>query len=111
MVRDVEGIALSVDGAVRTPDGMAWMELDTGNGGSIVIANHIAPLVALTPDLSTPAAASFYLANGIRVSGMARTRDLIMDGNIGAQFLNQWILTLDLLQEEHGCHPFSRISK
>ena len=69
MVRDVEGIALSVDGAVRTPDGMAWMELDTGNGGSIVIANHIAPLVALTPDLSTPAAASFYLANGIRVSG------------------------------------------
>lgn len=28
MVRDVEGIALSVDGAVRTPKGLAWMELD-----------------------------------------------------------------------------------
>src|ERR1700723_697374 len=75
MVRDVEGIALSVDGTVRTPDGMAWMELDTGNGGSIVIANHIASLVGLTPDLSTPTAANFYLGNGIRVSGMARTRD------------------------------------
>jgi hypothetical protein len=27
---------------------------------------------------------------------MIRTRDLIMDGNIGAQFLNRWIVTLDL---------------
>jgi hypothetical protein len=47
MVRDVEGIALSVDGAVRTPEGLAWMELDSGNGGSLVIANHIAPLLGL----------------------------------------------------------------
>jgi hypothetical protein len=105
IVRDVEGIALSVDGAVQTSDGTAWMELDTGNGGSLVIANHIAPLVGLQPDLSTPTPASFYLENGIRVSGMARTRDLIMDGNIGAQFLNQWILTLDLLHGKAWLSP------
>jgi hypothetical protein len=96
LVRDVEGIALSVDGAVATPGGLAWMELDTGNGGSLVVANHIAPLLGLKADTSTPVQAHFALANGIEVSGTTRTRDLIMDGNIGAQFLNSWVLTLDL---------------
>jgi hypothetical protein len=99
MVRDVEGIALSVDGAVRTPEGLAWMELDTGNGGSLVISNHIAPLLGLTTDMATPQHGQFELANGIAVDGTIRTRDLIMDGNIAAQFLNKWVLTLEL---EHG---------
>jgi hypothetical protein len=99
IVRDVEGIALAVDGAVRTPEGLAWMELDTGNGGSLVVANHIAPLIGLRADISTPEPGHFDLTNGITVEGATRTRDLIMDGNIGAQFLNNWILTLDL---EHG---------
>ena len=96
LVRDVEGIALAVDGAVQTPQGVAWMELDSGNGGSLVVANHIAPLVGLTPNTSTATLAKFNLTNGIVVQGKTRTRDLIMDGNIGAQFLNDWILTLDL---------------
>jgi hypothetical protein len=99
MVRDVEGIALSVDAAVRTPEGLAWMELDNGNGGSLVVANHIAPLLGLATDLPTPQPGHFELANGIAVDGTVRTRDLIMDGNISAQFLNKWTLTLDL---EHG---------
>ena len=99
VVRDAEGAALAVDGAVRTPKGMAWMELDSGNGGSFVVANHIAPLLGLRVDVATPEPARFELANGIAVEGMTRTRDLIMDGNISAQFLNEWILTLDL---EHG---------
>jgi hypothetical protein len=99
MVRDVEGIALSIDGAVRTPEGLAWMELDNGNGGSLVIANHIAPLLGLPTDMATPQQGHFELANGIAVEGTIRTRDLIMDGNISAQFLNKWILTLEL---EHG---------
>ena len=96
LVRDVEGLALSVDGAVKTPKGLAWMELDNGNGGSIVVANHIAPLVGLKTDISTPTVGRLELANGIPVEGTIRTRDLIMDGDISAQFLNRWILTLDL---------------
>ncbi|HET9793176.1 MAG TPA: hypothetical protein VFS34_01845 [Thermoanaerobaculia bacterium] len=96
LVRDAEGAALAVDAAVPTPRGVAWMELDGGNGGSIVVANHIAPLLGLAEDLSTPVPGSFRLANGIEVAGTIRTRDLVMDGNIGAQFLNSWILTLDL---------------
>jgi hypothetical protein len=108
MVRDVEGIALAIDGAVRTPKGLAWMELDSGNGGSFVVANHIAPLIGLRTDMTAPEPARFELANGIAVEGMTRTRDLIMDGNIGAQFLNNWILTLDL---EHGRAWLSPLSK
>jgi len=96
IVRDVEGLALRVDGAVETPLGFAWMELDSGNGGSLVVANHIAPLLGFKTDGSTPEPMRFRLANGIVVDGMGRTRDLIMDGNLGAQFLNQWNLTLDL---------------
>jgi aspartyl protease len=96
MVRDVEGISLAVDGAVRTPEGLAWMELDSGNGGALVIANHIAPLLGLAANMTTPQQGRFELANGIAVEGTIRTRDLIMDGNIAAQFLNKWVLTLDL---------------
>jgi len=96
LVRDVEGLALAVDGAVRTPLGLAWMELDSGNGGSLVVANHIAPLIGLKTDISTPEPMRLTLADGIVVEGNGRTRDLIMDGNIGAQFLNHWNLTLDL---------------
>ena len=96
IVRDVEGVALAVDAAVQTPDGFAWMELDTGNGGSLVVANHVAPLLGMKTDTQTPTQTTFYLAGGIAVTGLSRTRDLIMDGNIGAQFLNHWNLTLDL---------------
>jgi hypothetical protein len=107
IVRDVEGIALSVDGAVRTPEGLAWMELDTGNGGSLVVANHIAPLLGLPVDRTTPQAGHFELANGITVAATICTRDLVMDGNIGAQFLNQWALTLDLEHERAWLAPLS----
>lgn len=96
LVRDVEGLALAVDAPVKTPLGLAWMELDTGNGGSNVIGNHIATLIGLKPDISSPVPGTFELANGIVVAGNTRTRDLIMDGNIGANFLNKWNLTLDL---------------
>ncbi|MBV9718309.1 MAG: hypothetical protein JOZ77_03260 [Candidatus Eremiobacteraeota bacterium] len=96
IVRDAEGVALSVDGAVPTPDGIAWMELDSGNGGSLVVGDHIAPLLGLKTDVASPEPYSFKLANGIVVSGPTRTRDLIMDGDIGARFLNDWNLTLDL---------------
>jgi hypothetical protein len=98
IVRDAEGVALAIDGGVQTPRGTAWMELDTGNGGALVVANHIAPLLGLKPDQKEAQPASFNLGGGIAVSGNTRTRDLIMDGNIGNQFLKNWNLTLDLVQ-------------
>jgi len=96
LVRDAEGVALSVDVAVATPRGYAWMELDTGNGGTLAVAAHVAALIAMKPDRKEPQPASFALVGGIPVNGAARVGDLIMDGNIGNRFLRDYNLTLDL---------------
>jgi len=97
LVREVEGVALAVVVGVITPEGTAWMEIDSGNGGANVIAAHIAPLLNLKTGMKEPQPASFRLAGGIPVGGEARVNEsLIMDGNIGTRFLIDWNLTLDL---------------
>ncbi len=97
LVREVEGVALAVVVGVVTPEGTAWMELDSGNGGANVIAKHIAPLLNLKMDVKGPQPAKFMLVGGISVGGDARINDtLIMDGNIGTRFMIDWNLTFDL---------------
>lgn len=96
-VREVGGAALTTFVAVPTPAGMAWMELDCGNGGANVIGKHLAELMKLDPSKREPQPAHFMIAGGVPVEGMARVNDsLIMDGNIGTRFLIDWDLTLDL---------------
>jgi hypothetical protein len=111
LVRDAEGVSLTVNGAVRTPQGTAWMELDTGNSSGLFVGNHIAPLLGMKPDTSSPVDGSMTLANGIVVSGPTRTGNLIMDGNIGAEFLNHWILTLDLHKGRAWLAPYKAEKK
>ena len=97
LVREAGGVALTIYVAVPTPEGMAWMELDSGNGGANVIGKHLAPLLKLDASKKEPQPANFSIAGGIPVEGMARVNDsLIMDGNIGTRFLINWDLTLDL---------------
>jgi hypothetical protein len=97
LVRELEGIALAVVVGVVTPEGTAWMELDSGNGGANVIAKHIAPLLNLKTDVKGPQPAKFMLVGGIPVTGDARVNDtLIMDGNIGTRFMIDWDVTFDL---------------
>lgn len=97
LVREAGGVALAAEVAVPTPEGMAWMELDSGNGGANVIGKHIAPLLKLDPSKKEPQPANFEIAGGIPVTGMARVNEtLIMDGNLGTRFLIDWDLTLDL---------------
>jgi len=95
--REVGGVSLTVYTAVPTSAGMAWMEIDSGNGGANVIGKHLASLLKLDPAKKEPQPASFEIAGGIPVEGMARVNEtLIMDGNIGTRFLIGWDLTLDL---------------
>jgi hypothetical protein len=97
LVREAGGVALAIEVAVPTPEGKAWMELDSGNGGATVIGKHLAPLLKLDPNKREPQPASFEIAGGIPVEGVARVNDtLIMDGNIGTRFMLKWDLTLDL---------------
>jgi hypothetical protein len=112
LVREVEGVALAVVVGVITPKGMAWMEIDSGNGGANVIAAHIAPLLNLKTGVKEPQPASFRLAGGIPVTGEARVNEtLIMDGNIGTRFLIDWNLTLDLARGRAWLAPVKPESK
>lgn len=96
VVRDVEGVALTVVGAVPTPAGQAWMELDTGNTGPLMIGQHVARDLKLDPSRHDGQAAAFSLSGGIPVRGPAAIGDLIMDGDVGQSVLGQWDVTLDL---------------
>jgi hypothetical protein len=98
LVRDAEGVALAIDIAVPTSAGTAWMELDTCNGGTLVIGKHVASLLGLDPNRTEPQLASFRLTDGVAITGDARVRDLIMDGNIGQRTWSRWNVTLDLEQ-------------
>lgn len=97
LVREAEGVALTVVVGVVTSEGTAWMEIDSGNGGANVIAKHLAPLLNVKTGTKEPQPANFSLVGGIAVTGNVRVNEtLIMDGNIGTRFLVNWDLTLDL---------------
>lgn len=96
IVRDVQGLALTADIGVDTPDGTAWMELDSGSGG-IIVSKVIAPLLKLDPDSTAGQAVKLTIGDTVVVEGRARVMDrMIMDGNIGVSFLTKWNVTLDL---------------
>ena len=96
IVRDAEGLALTVDIGVPTPDGMAWMELDSGGGNSIIIGKHIASLLKLDPESTAIQRVSFTIAGKIPVEAPARVMDhMIMDGNVNVPFFKKWDVTLD----------------
>jgi hypothetical protein len=104
LVRDGEGLALTVDAAVKTANGTAWMELDTGNDGGMVVADWLADEFGLDPKKKDAQPIKFQLANGLKGEGRGRARDLIMDGNLGSPILRNWIVTFDL---PHGRAWFS----
>ena len=105
LVRDVEGVALTVDGAVPTPDGTAWMELDDGNTGPLMIGQHVAAPLRLDPSRRAGQVADLSLAGGIPVRGPALVGNLIMDGDIGESVLGQWDVTLDLAKGRTWFRP------
>lgn len=96
--RPSEGAALDVNIGVETSRGHAWMELDSGNAGpTIFVSPQIAPLLGLRSDTREPQVITATIAPGVVFAGNARVfPDMIMDGNIGMQFMSKRDLTLDL---------------
>ena len=107
IVRDSGGAGLGFDVGVPTPRGMAWMELDSGMDGPFVIADHVAPLFGLQPDLKTPQPVNFTLGKNVPLKGTAITAKLIMDGNIGKEFFSKWAVTFDLKRNRVWVAPTS----
>lgn len=100
-----EGASLSVETALQTPRGTAWLELDTGNTGpTMLIADHVAPLLGFPKDASKPLPFSLRLGT-LAIDTSARSRDLDIDGNIGTAVLDRYNLTLDLKNARAWLQP------
>ncbi|WP_390549921.1 hypothetical protein [Qipengyuania sp. MTN3-11] len=73
------------------------MELDSGNGGTVLVARHNAELFGLKPDEEGPQSGNVRVTDNVAVgSNHIFTPDMIMDGNLGMPFLHEWIITVDL---------------
>ena len=97
IAREAQGRALAVSIGVPTAQGKVWMEVDSGNGGTILVSKTYATLFGLDPAKSGPQDADFPLGGAdMQVTGRAFTPDMIIDGNIGMPFLKEVVLTLDL---------------
>lgn len=96
--REAQGLALAVNLEVSTPQGIVRFEIDSGNGGTLLVSKAYAPLFGLDPAADGPQPASIDIAPGIVASGLAFTPDMNIDGNLGMPFLKDWIVTLDLAE-------------
>jgi hypothetical protein len=95
--REAGGRAVSVFAAVPTPKGPIWMELDCGNGGTILVSKPYAALLGLDSTAAGPQHGEFDVVKGVRVrSDRIMTPNMIIDGNLGMPFLRRWLITLDL---------------
>jgi hypothetical protein len=109
--REVDGLAVAVMAAVPTTHGVLWMELDSGNGGTVLVSKPVAALVGLDSAVQGPQGADFGVLPGVRVrTDHAFTPDLIMDGNLGMPFLRHWLVTLDLRAGRAWIAPADRTS-
>ena len=95
--REIQGRALAMNMGVPTAKGMVWFEIDTGNGGTVLVAAPYAELFGLKPNLDQPQQADFALSKDFRATGMAFAPDrMLLDGNIGMLFLHDKVVTFDL---------------
>lgn len=103
--RELQGAALAVSAAARTPKGLVWFELDTGNGGTWLLSRHFAPEFGLDPDVKGTQPARFSLVGDVPVEGDFFVPDMIIDGNLGMQFLSRYVVTLDLARSRVWFQP------
>jgi hypothetical protein len=95
--RELDGLALAAMIAVPSAKGPLWFELDSGNGGTVLVSKPVAALLGLDPAAEGKQPADFAVLGGIRATTAdAFTPDMIMDGNLGMPFLRNWVVTLDL---------------
>ncbi|NUS61909.1 MAG: hypothetical protein HOQ01_13260 [Lysobacter sp.] len=93
---EIQGRALAISIKVPTPDGPVYFEVDSGNGGTILVSKPYAKYFGLDPDKEGPQEANFAISPDFRATGMAFTPDMLLDGNIGMPFLRDKVVTFDL---------------
>jgi hypothetical protein len=93
--RECSARCLSVFAGVPTPEGMAWLILDSGAGGVSLISTDHAAVFGLDPKVKEQRL-RYQIAPGVEADSPALVTDMIMDGNLGQPFLSRYIVTMDL---------------
>ena len=96
LAREIGGIALSVFVEVSTAKGPIRLELDSGNGGTILVSRPLLKLLGLPDQVTAPQQGRFLVAPGIEAAGLIFSPDIVIDGNLGMPFLKDWVVTMDL---------------
>lgn len=96
LTRELQGAALTVNVAADAPDGPVWFELDSGNGGTLLIAKPYAKYFGVDPEKDGPQQGTFTLASGAQVEGLVFVKELGLDGNVGMPFLALQVVAMDL---------------
>ena len=95
LVRELGGYALTVDVQVPSKVGHLGFELDSGNGGTILVAKPYASLFGFDPDKG-PQQGSIPVGKGMVAQWLVFPAGITLDGNLGMPFLKNYLVTLDL---------------
>lgn len=95
LVRETNGYGLTVNIEVPSRMGRLGFELDSGNGGTLLIAKPYAAAFGFDPDKG-PRMGSFAIGKGIMADGFVVPAGITLDGNLGMPFLRNYVVTLDL---------------
>jgi hypothetical protein len=82
---------------VPSPMGPLAFQLDSGNGGTLLVAKPYAAAFGIDPDKG-PRMGELDLGRGVRAEGLVIPADITLDGNLGMPFLKDYLVTLDLAQ-------------
>ena len=96
IARENGGIALATYVMVPTARGPLRFEIDSGNGGTLLVSKAYAEALGLDGGAEKPVQGAFKVADGIEARGLILVKDLNINGNLGMPFLKDWVITLDL---------------
>lgn len=95
LVREMGGYSLCIEIQVPSKMGHLGFQIDSGNGGTLLIAKPYAAAFGFDPDKG-PKMGSFPIGKGIEASGFVMPAGITLDGNLGMPFLKNYVVTLDL---------------
>lgn len=93
--REIGGRALAVYVDVPSRMGALAFEIDSGNGGTILVGKPYAEALGIDPKKG-PQSAGIALGGGLVAKGLIILADITLDGNLGMPFLKDYLVTLDL---------------
>ena len=105
LAREVGGASLTPLVAIPTAKGKLWFELDCGSDGALIVNRAVAEALGLDPAVTHGQPVNLALAPHIQLQGKAQVQDLVVDGNIGAPILRQWLITMDLAHQRLWLSP------